>query len=64
MGAIERCDVKGCHEPAIARVLPTHGRTDDGAFRCRECFRYDLDREWFKQWKGAIRRDAFEEADR
>lgn len=53
MSKIE-CGVNDCEKPALANVLPTHGETDDSAYRCRECLEYDLDRDWFSQWRGAI----------
>jgi len=53
-GDTERCDVDGCRSPAISRVLPTHGRTDHYALRCRGCLLYDLKRDWFREWKGKI----------
>ena len=48
------CDVEGCEKPAIANVLPTHGKTDHHAYRCRECLLYDLEREWFGEWQTKI----------
>jgi len=51
------CAVKGCENPAIARVLPTHGTTEHDALRCRDCLVYDLNREWFEGWRRSIERD-------
>lgn len=45
------CDVTGCDQPALVRVLPTHGETDDEPLRCRECLEYDLGRDWFQDWR-------------
>lgn len=50
----KRCDVKGCDDLAIARVLPTHGATDHHALRCRDCLLFDLEREWFGEWRSKI----------
>jgi len=48
------CDVQGCENPALAKVLPTHGETDHHALRCRECLLYDIEREWFGEWRSKI----------
>jgi len=45
-----QCDVTDCQEPAIARVLPTHGETEHSALRCRDCLTYDHERGWFREW--------------
>lgn len=49
-----QCDVNGCEEPALAKVLPTYGDTDHVAHRCRDCLLYDLEREWFGEWRSKI----------
>jgi hypothetical protein len=53
-GRTEQCDVSGCESPAITIVLPTNGRTDDVALRCRDCLEFDLDRDWFAEWADHI----------
>lgn len=55
-GAVSHCDVRGCDSPALAKVLPTHGKTDHHGFRCRDCLHYDLSRGWFEDWREAIER--------
>lgn len=53
-GEAYQCAVNGCEDPAIAKVLPTHGQTDHSALRCRDCLLYDLEREWFGEWRHNI----------
>lgn len=48
------CDVEGCEDPALAAVHPTHGETEHHALRCRDCLIYDLEREWFGEWRQKI----------
>jgi len=50
----EVCDVNGCDSPALVDVLPTYGQTDHHAYRCRDCLMYDLEREWFGEWRQKI----------
>lgn len=52
---LKRCDVNGCEGPALALVTPTHGVTDDSAWRCRPCVERDLERGWFREWRRALR---------
>ena len=52
------CDVSGCHQPALVRVFPTHGTTDDSALRCRECLLFDLRRDWFEEWASDIETES------
>lgn len=57
-GGTQQCDVKGCEEPALAKVQPTYGATDHIALRCRDCLLYDLEREWFGEWRSKIEEAA------
>ena len=52
------CDVSGCDQPALARILPTYGRTDHSALRCRDCLAFDLSRDWFDDWRVAIEQEV------
>lgn len=57
VGDLLICDVSGCTTPALARVYPTNGQTDNEALRCRDCLEYDLGRGWFMEWEAAIFED-------
>lgn len=54
---VRLCDVKACEKPAIADVLPTNGRTEHRALRCRDCLKFDLNRGWFREWAENIKDD-------